>query len=212
MSGWRNRPAGITGVILFGLVVAACSSGKKAEPAASASPAEATGRATAVGIEPGTAGGAFEETSTVAVTVSAVDVASRRVTLVDDAGNKVTLTARPEIRNLDRLRAGDRLTATINKRLVILARAGGGEPSNTYAVAASSAEKGASPGGVIAETYESVATVTAIDTANRAATLKFADGSTHTVPVRPDVDLTRYKVGDSVIVRTTSTLSVLASP
>ena len=43
-------------------------------------------------------------------------------------------------------------------------------------------------------------------------TLKFADGRTHTVPVRFDVDLSRYKVGDSVIIRVTSTLSVLASP
>ena len=213
----RHGPAAVTGVILLGLVAAACSSNRdtepatRAAPAARAAPAEATGERTAVGIEPGVAGGVFEDTSTVAVTVRAVDVGSRRVTLADDAGNEATLTARPEIRNLDQLRAGDRLTATIKKRLVITAGAGGGEPRITYNTAVASPGNGTTPGGAIAETCESVAAVTAIDGVHRTATLKFADGLAHTVPVRSDVDLSRYKVGDSVIVRTTSTLSVLAS-
>ena len=211
MTRRSNYPAAIAGVIVFCLEAAGCSSGKKAQPATRTPPAQDVGSTTAVGVVPGVAGGAFEETTTAVVTVSAVDVASRRVTLADDAGNTATFTARPEIRNLDRLRAGDQVSATINKRLVILARAGGGEPGSTYSVAVSPAQKAATPGGVIAETYESVATVAAIDTADRTVSLKFTDGRTHTVPARPDVDLSRYKVGDNVVIRVTSTLSVLVS-
>ena len=211
MTGWSNRPAVLAGVILLGGVAAACSSQKKSEPSARAAPVGGTSGSTAVGIQPGVAGGSFNDTTTVAVTVSAVDVASRRVTLVDEAGNKATFPVRPEIRNLDQVRAGDRLTATLKQQVVISARAGGGEPSNTYAAAVASAQKGAPPAGVIAASYESVATVTAIDPVEHAATHQFADGRTHTVAVRSDVDLSRYKVGDSVIIRVTSTLALLAS-
>jgi len=62
---------------------------------------------------------------------------------------------------------------------------------------------------MVADMYEIVASVKSIDSANRTAILQFSDGQTRTVHVRPDVDLSRYKVGDSVVIRVTSALSVL---
>jgi hypothetical protein len=41
--------------------------------------------------------------------------------------------------------------------------------------------------------------------------LKFADGTTRQFLVRPDVDPSRYKVGDRVVIRVTSSLSLLAA-
>ena len=52
------------------------------------------------------------------------------------------------------------------------------------------------------------ATVTAIDLKRHRATLEFADGTTHTVDVRPDVDLTQRKVGEKVVIRATESLAI----
>ena len=51
--------------------------------------------------------------------------------------------------------------------------------------------------------------VAAIDAANRKATLQFGEGVTREVAIRPDVDLSRYSVGNSVIIRATTTLKII---
>jgi hypothetical protein len=53
------------------------------------------------------------------------------------------------------------------------------------------------------ETTQVTATVTALNVEQRKATLKFEDGSSRTVAVRPDVDLSKRKVGDKLVIRTT---------
>jgi hypothetical protein len=45
-----------------------------------------------------------------------------------------------------------------------------------------------------------VGTVVEMDHWRRLATLKFEDGSQETFPVRPDVDMTAYDVGDKVVI------------
>jgi hypothetical protein len=222
-----NRSGPVASVWLAGLVVlcaavAGCSSNNKPEPATpAAQPAPAAkpmasggvSKTRVMDVEPGVAGGVIEDTSTVAVKVVEVDRATRKVTLADDAGNKASFVAGPEIRNFDQLHVGDKLTATLKDRLTVYVRpAGAGDAAGaTYAAAVAAAPKGAKPGGIVAESYEVIATVSDIDTAKRIATLKFADGSAHPVEVRPDVDMARYKVGDNVIIRVTSALAVLAT-
>jgi hypothetical protein len=222
-SPMRASVIGLSVSIVSGLVLASCSSSqKKPEPSSSArSPApearsfgESVSESRVVNVEPGVAGGVVEDTTSVAVTVKAVDVSRRKVTLVDQDRNEATFNVAPEVRNLDQLRPGDKLTATLKERLTIYVRgdSSGAEKANdTYTAALASAPKGAKPGGVFAESYQVIATVTVIDKDKRTATLKFSDGDTRTVPVRSDVDLSRYKVGDSVIIRVTDSLSVLTS-
>jgi hypothetical protein len=52
------------------------------------------------------------------------------------------------------------------------------------------------------------ATVTAIDLQSHKATLRFPDGSTRTVAVRRDVDLTKRHVGEEVVIRITEMLAL----
>ena len=59
---------------------------------------------------------------------------------------------------------------------------------------ATRAAKGEQPGGMVAETMRTTATVTAVDLEAHTATLQFEDGSTETVDVRPDVELTSESV------------------
>ena len=65
------------------------------------------------------------------------------------------------------------------------------------------APTGAKPGGLVAETQQYIAKVKAINLKRHEATLLLPDGTTRTVPVRKDVDLTQRKVGEEVSIRVT---------
>ena len=184
------------------LLSASCSSDQTRPP-----PSQATSSETIV---PGRAGGVYEDSFTSYATVRGIDRAKRKVTLETSDGTRSTFTAPPEVRNLDQVREGDRVKATFTERLTVLVNQDA-TPGADYAAASARAPKGAKPGAIVAESYEAVASVKSIDTAKRTATLEFADGKTIPVPVREDVDLTRYKAGDHVLIRVTDVLSVLTS-
>jgi len=194
-----------------------CKSKDKAEPtptppqqtsSASASGGGAGSDSTIGAYTPGVAGGTASRVIKATATVTAIDPKTRKITLSTDDGTRATFTAPPEMHNFDQLRVGDKVNATLNEQLVV-AVGPATRPSDQYAAAVLRAPKGAHPGAMSAETFQTTATVTAIDTAKRTATMKFVDGDTATVPVRPDVDLTKYKVGDSVVIRITQQLMLL---
>lgn len=187
------------------LVLASCKT-ETAEPEKSAG-SSAGGRA--VTVTPGVAGGSIEDSYIATATVSAVDAPTRQITLTGESGNKVTFKAGPEIRNFDQIHLGDKVKATLNERIDVFVRTDSVEPSVSHAGAVARAPVGAKPGVMAAEMYEVIASVKAIDTVKRTATLGFSDGSIRVITVRSDVDLTRYKVGDSVVIRVTTALSVI---
>jgi ribosomal protein S1 len=158
---------------------------------------------------PGEAGGVVQDSFTVSAKVVGIVGPTREITLGTDDGSRTTFTAGPEIRNFDQIRVGDIVSATVTERLVVFVRSDGEEPSVTHAAALATAPKGAKPGATLAQSYEVTAKVTAIDSANRRAELTFSNGQTRTVPVRKDVELSRYKVGDTVVIRITEALTVL---
>jgi hypothetical protein len=186
------------------LVLASCS-----EPQAQPQPQPQS--QTTVRTEPGVAGGVVDETHTATATITAIDTPSRRVTLTDPDGDTFAFTAGPEIRNFSQMRVGDKVAATFTRRISIDVRSDGAPPSASYSTESARAALGNKPGAVTAEDTTVVGRVTAIDPANRTATIQFPDGTTRTVPVRQDVDLSRYKVGDSVVTRVTSRLTVLVT-
>lgn len=181
----------------------------KDEPPAPKQQAMSVDPVTGMTIRPGEAGGTIEETFTETATVAALDKASRRVTLATADGRKVSFTAGPEIRNFDQLKVGSKVKATLSEKLHVFVRGYPETPSITRSAEVGVAARGARPGVMIAESFELVAKVTAIDSAKRTATLQFAEGQTRVVTVRPDVDLSRYKVGDSLVVRADASLKVI---
>lgn len=187
-----------------------CSSDKKAEPDAT-QPQKAsspTGKDGAgMQYTPGVAGGTLEETIKGTATVAAIEPATRKITLQTQDG-KATFTAPEQMQNFDQLKAGDKVNATLHEQLVIFVDQGR-DPAAVHSAVLSRAPKGAKPGAIVAETFEVVSTVKSIDKESRLATLQFIDGQTRTIAVRPDVDLSKYKVGDSVVIRITQQLTLL---
>ncbi|MFN0068472.1 MAG: hypothetical protein ACKVYV_12650, partial [Limisphaerales bacterium] len=157
---------------------------------------------------PGAAGGVFVETVEVTATVAAVDQAGRRVTLLSPEGFRQTVKVGPEAINFDKIRVGDRVRIEATKELLVQMAAPGEPAADGAADVVALAPKGARPGGIVAGVVQVTGTVTALDPQKRTATLRFEDGATRTFPVRPDLDLGRYKVGDRVVFQVTEMVAV----
>jgi hypothetical protein len=156
----------------------------------------------------GVPGGVVVRTVELTATVTAIDSASRLVKLVTPDGIKTTVKAGPEVVNFDQIRVGDQLKITAAEQLVVqMAEPGESAGDGTDSLVAL-APKGAKPGGLVAQTSQVTAKVTAIDEKNRTATLQFEDGSSRTLPVRSDVDLGKRKVGEQVSFRVTEMIAI----
>jgi hypothetical protein len=189
--------------LMIALLGASCSAQEKNPPTQPSNEGHGV-----LDITPGEAGGTYNQTIKASATVTAVDHEKRLVTLKTDAGREVEFEAEPEIRNFDQIKVGDKVNATVNSQVVVYV-VGAGEPSATHREAIMRAPKGAKPGAVVARQFELKAKIKAIDKDARVATLQFVDGETHTVEIRPDVDLSRYHVTDNVVIVVTQQLTLL---
>ena len=168
-----------------------------------------TGQTTSsASVAQGVPGGTVVKTYELTASVAAIDKETRTITLVDPAGIKTTVTAGPEVANFDQLQVGDQLKVTATKKLVVYVTEPGEAPKPAEAQMVALAPEGAKPGGIMAQTRQVTAKITALDPANHEATLQFEDGTTSTVPVRPDVDLSKHKVGDQVVIRVTDSIAL----
>lgn len=161
-----------------------------------------------VATQEGVPGGTILETYKITATVTAVDAASRNVTLALRDGTTTVFKAGPEVVNFNQIQVGDQVKATVAEQLVVFARKNG-EPANDGAAAAIAlAPVGAKPGGLMANTVEVTAKVEAIDLKHRKATVRFPDGHSQTFKIRKDVDMTKARLGDEVVFRATEALAI----
>lgn len=181
------------------LTLTSCSS------TSSKPPVETTSTAS---FQPGVPGGVRVDTHKLTAKVKAIDTANRKVTLVTPDGEETTVKCGPEVINFDQIRVGDRLNVTVAEEVAAYMAKEGTTPTEGAAALVALAPKGAKPGGIVASTVQVTAKVTAIDLKHRKATLQFPDGTTRTVTVRDDVDLTKRRVGEEVVIRTTEILAL----
>jgi hypothetical protein len=159
-------------------------------------------------IKQGVPGGEVVKTSRINATVTAIDTARRKVSLVTRKGEKFAVTAGPEVENFNRIRIGDQLNVTYTEEVVVRMAKPGEKIEDGGEAVFDIAPRNSKPGVMTSETYQVTATVTTIDQKKRKATLQFPDGSTKKFDVRKDVDLTRHKVGEKVVIRTTETFAI----
>ena len=188
--------AGLTLLSAAVLAFTSCSTEPKGEGAGFAA------------VQPGVPGGVIVQTYKVTATVTAVDAASRKVTLTMADGAKTTVKAGPEVVNFDQIQVGDQVKAMVAEQLVMFMRKNGEPANDGEAAAVALAPVGAKPGILMANTVEVTGKVEAIDLAHRKATLRFPDGTTTTFKVRKDVDMTKGRIGDEVVFRTTEALAI----
>jgi len=199
-----------TAAFLFVSIAVLTSCKKESKEPASPTMASPTKSDSKVTNQPGVAGSVTEEVYIVQAVVSAVDTTTHKVTLKGPQGREYTFTAGPKIKNLAQLHVGDTVTATFARRMAVFVEGEGANPSFSRQNLDASADQGATPKMLVAEETKKIGRVKSIDPANHVAEIEFADNVVDKVDVRPDVDLSKYKVGDNVIVRVTTALTVIA--
>lgn len=156
----------------------------------------------------GVPGGVFVNTKEATVQLVAIDYANRNMTLVGLDGKKVDIKAGPDVVNFDQLQEGDLLKFTLTEELVVyLDKEGESIPDESTRTMVL-APKDTRPGGVIADTTQVTATIMTMDSSGHTVTLQFADGSSKTFPVRDDIDLGRYTVGEKVVFLVTKMVAI----
>ncbi len=171
-----------------------------------AGPAAAQTGAVVAGTAPGKA--AVAETVKVTATITAIDKATRDVTLKGPQGNEITLTAGPEVKNFAQLKVGDQVNLQYVDALTLELKKGGGlVVQRTTTAGAAGAKPGEKPAGAVGREVKIVADVIAVDPAKQVVTLK---GPQRTVDLRiPDPEqFKRIAKGDQVEATYTQALAV----
>jgi Cu/Ag efflux protein CusF len=181
-----------------------------AAAAALAGPAYAQSGGAVVATEPGKA--VIAETVKVSATITAIDAATRDVTLKGPDGNLVTVTASANVKNFDKLKVGDQVDLQYVEALTLELKKGGGMAvAKTEKSDAVAAKKGDSPAGAAGRQVTVVADVVAVDPAKQVVTLK---GPNRTVNLRvPDpAQFKNIAKGDQVQATYTQALAVAVEP
>jgi hypothetical protein len=156
----------------------------------------------------GVPGGIFTTTTEVSVRVTATDTAKCTLTVLTADKKTQVIGVPKEAINFDQIVVGDLVVLTLSERVAIAVCAAGVPIEQGVAAVVALAEKGQSPSGAVVTAVQIRATVTAIDLEKRTATVVTDSGETRIIPVRNDIDLSKHKVGDQVIMRVIEVIAV----
>lgn len=145
-------------------------------------------------------GAIIVDTFTKTATVTGIDAAKRKVTLVTPEGHKSTYKAGPEVVNFSQIKIGDQVKAVLTEEVAV-AIGSGASPSGTADAGVALAPVGAKPGSVMVDTTQVTAKVTAVDAEKHKVTFQLPDGTTKTVKAGKKVDLSAVQPGDNVTVQ-----------
>jgi Cu/Ag efflux protein CusF len=146
--------------------------------------------------EPGRAGAA--QTTHVTATITAIDAASREVTVKGPGENEVTLVAGPDVRNFAQLKVGDKVDVQYVEAVLVELHKGGGLPvARVEESAKVGAEQGATPAGVVGRQITVVGDVVSTDAATQRVTLR-GPARTIDVAIRDSEQFKRIAKGDQI--------------
>jgi hypothetical protein len=148
----------------------------------------------------------------VSATVTAIDKATRTLTLKGADGKTFPLVAGPDVRNFDQIQVGSEVVVGYLEALAIeLKKGGGAKVERVDSSAGGRAEAGAQPGAVAARKMTATGDVIALDAATQTATLR---GPNRTVTLRvPDPkQFQMIAVGDQMQITYTEAVAVSVEP
>jgi Cu/Ag efflux protein CusF len=163
-----------------------------------------------VGTGPGVAGAA--RTVEVTATITAIDAATRAVTLKGPQGNEKTMTAGPEVKNFAQLKVGDTVDVSYAEALTLELKKGGGlVVGRTEQAGTAAAKPGEKPGAVAGRKVTMVGDVIAIDAATQVVTVKGAQRTVE-LKVQDPAQLKLIAKGDQVEATYTEAIAVVVRP
>ena len=154
-------------------------------------------------------GAIIVDTFTTTATVTGINADKRELMLTAPDGRKTTYKAGPDMVNFSQLQVGDQVKAVLTEEVAVAIGTGAATmPTGGGAVAL--APVGAKPAGVMVETANVTAKVTAVDAKKHKVTFQLGDGTTKTVKAGKKVDVSVLNVGDSVTIQVGEGLVVSA--
>jgi hypothetical protein len=152
------------------------------------------------------------KTVNITATITAIDKATRDVTLKGPKGNELMVTAGPDVKNFDSLKVGDQVDTKYVEALTVKLVKGGGQPvAKTEQAAAAGAKPGAQPGGAVGRQVTIVADVVGLDAATQTVTLKGPNRTVDMVVSDPE-QFKRIAKGDQVEATYTQALAMVVAP
>jgi hypothetical protein len=156
---------------------------------------------------------AVQQTATSVAVVESIDYTSREVLLSGPSGNLVTVTAGPAVRNLDKVKVGDKVVLTYSEAVAAqVSPPGGTLPAPSQEVGALRAARGELPAGATYSVIDVHVTVTAVDKATNTVSFTRADGSSGTIEVK-NPSMQKFaqglKPGDNVELQYLQALTIL---
>jgi len=152
-----------------------------------------------------------ENTLTAVVTITAIDQATRSITLRAENGDEDTYTAGPDVTRFNQLKKGDKIRATYKESLVFQVRKPG-----TASTPSSDAIGGGRikevPGGVVGTQQTRTVTVKAVDMNVPSITVTSQDGRTITRKIGDKKNLEGVHAGDRIDITYTQALMLNAEP
>ena len=172
--------------------------------------AEAQTGSVMAGSAPGKAGVA--QTVKMTATITAIDEATRDVTLKGPQGNEITVTAGPEVKNFANMKVGDQVNAEYVEALTLELKKGGGQKmERTEQAGAMGAKAGALPAGAMGRQITVVADVVSVDPAKKTVTLRGPKRTVELVVNDPE-QLKRVAKGDQVEATYTQAFAIAVEP
>jgi len=131
-------------------------------------------------------------------TITAIDKASRVVTVKNAKGDTMSVECGDEVKNFAQLKVGDVVTTVYTESLTLHVE-GAGEPEATTETMSGSAKPGEKPAASVAERTTVKAKITAIDKVKGTATLQTMSGEHFTVTADDKANLDKVQVGNTVV-------------
>lgn len=148
-------------------------------------------------------------------TVEAINPATREVTLKGPQGKEVTVKAGSGVRNLDKVRVGDKVVMSYYQGIAAQMSKGGETAKEPAAAAFAYRSQTGNPGGGIGGSVTSTVTIEALDAANHTVAFRRPDGTIGVVTLKsPQMRsfAQTLKRGDKVDVTYTESIAVNLMP
>ncbi len=144
--------------------------------------------------------------------VTAIDAASRTLTLKGSEGRMFELVAGDEVRNFDQIKVGDSVVVTYMRGLTMEVKKGGGVRESSEKTDAARAQPGEKPAGAVGRQVTIVADVVAVDQKKKTITLKGPKGNVVDLDVQNPEHFKVVKKGDQVMVDYVEAVAVSVEP
>lgn len=146
-------------------------------------------------------------------TITAIDAATRTVTIKGDRGRIFDIVADDRVRNFDQLHVGDLVGVVYQRSIALTLQKGGGKARTVMSTMASStAEVGEKPGGSEVRQHTVVCDVLAVNKKAHTITLKGPQGHVIDAAVEDPEVMKVVKKGDQIVAVVTEAIAISVTP